>query len=112
MSDRGLPPPPPLLCSGCSVFGRDEGGSEFTFTQQHVDTLVTKWQSTMGATTGLAAAQKPDASRMAGVLELCISGEIRERTRALLCPALPCPALPCSACPHSSGWLDEEEPPS
>eukprot|EP01046_Picozoa_sp_COSAG06_P001050 COSAG06_NODE_31_length_31488_cov_60.882793_35_plen_433_part_00 len=29
------------LC--CSIFGRDEGGSGFTFTQQHVDMLITNW---------------------------------------------------------------------
>eukprot|EP01046_Picozoa_sp_COSAG06_P100195 COSAG06_NODE_46316_length_347_cov_65.786290_1_plen_36_part_01 len=29
--------------AGCGVFGRDEGGSEFSFTQQHVDILLGKW---------------------------------------------------------------------
>eukprot|EP01046_Picozoa_sp_COSAG06_P003154 COSAG06_NODE_119_length_23111_cov_51.658613_22_plen_387_part_00 len=31
------------LC--CSIFGRDEGGSGFTFTQQHVDLLITNWSN-------------------------------------------------------------------
>ena len=26
----------------CNVFGRDEGGSAFTFTQQQVDRLITR----------------------------------------------------------------------
>jgi hypothetical protein len=34
-----------LLC--CGIFGRDEGGSEFTFTSAQVDTLVTKWSQRM-----------------------------------------------------------------
>jgi hypothetical protein len=44
----------------CAVFGRDEGGSEFTFTQQHVDTLITMWSLYVGGV-GLFAYNKPSA---------------------------------------------------
>eukprot|EP01043_Picozoa_sp_COSAG02_P086203 COSAG02_NODE_23698_length_710_cov_11.057283_1_plen_89_part_10 len=56
--------------SGCSVFGRDEGGSEFTFTQEHINTLVESW---IGIMRGSGSAWiKPDATRMVA-LDLCIS---------------------------------------
>ena len=57
------------LC--CGVFGRDEGGSEFAFTQEHVDLLTTDWsQSVRGV--GYKGTSKPTADRIMA-LELCIS---------------------------------------
>ena len=60
------------------MFGRDEGGSEFTFTQQHVDLLLDKWSQTVRAV-GWNANAKPTADRVM-VVELCIS----DRTKPLL----------------------------
>jgi hypothetical protein len=60
------------------VFGRDEGGSEFTFTQQHVDLLLDKWSQTVRAV-GWNAIAKPTADRVM-VVELCIS----DRAKPLL----------------------------
>jgi uncharacterized protein YqcC (DUF446 family) len=59
------------LSAGCGVFGRDEGGSEFTFTQQHVDLLLDKWSQTVRAV-GWYASSKPTADSVMAV-ELCIS---------------------------------------
>eukprot|EP01052_Picozoa_sp_SAG31_P008864 SAG31_NODE_454_length_15434_cov_39.578285_7_plen_284_part_00 len=79
-----LVPAPPTDRAGCGVFGRDEGGSEFTFTQQQIDTLVTHWRQLMEGK-GLGGAILPDASRMASVLELCVSGAFALPTpRAIL----------------------------
>jgi hypothetical protein len=66
------------LFAGCGVFGRDEGGSEFTFTQQHVDVLLDKWSQTVRAVT-FNANSKPTADTVQ-VVELCIS----DRTKPLL----------------------------
>eukprot|EP01046_Picozoa_sp_COSAG06_P052661 COSAG06_NODE_8903_length_2036_cov_5.176562_3_plen_224_part_00 len=60
------------------MFGRDEGGSEFTFTQQHVDLLLDNWSQTVRAV-GYNATAKPTADRVM-VVELCIS----DRTKPLL----------------------------
>ena len=60
------------------MFGRDEGGSEFTFTQQHVDLLLERWSQTVRAV-GWNATSKPTADRMMAV-QLCIS----DRTKPLL----------------------------
>ena len=57
------------LC--CSVFGRDEGGSEFTFQQQHVDTLTTLWSQIVRAV-GYYVTMKPSADSISA-LELSIS---------------------------------------
>ena len=57
----------------CAVFGRDEGGSEFTFSQHHIDTLVTRWSQTVRAV-GFYKTQNPSADDMMA-LELCISDE-------------------------------------
>ena len=57
------------LC--CSVFGRDEGGSEFTFQQQHVDLLTTMWSQIVRAV-GYYVSMKPSAD-MIMALELTIS---------------------------------------
>ena len=53
------------------MFGRDEGGSEFTFTQQHVDLLLDNWSQVVRAV-GWYASTKPTADRVM-VVELCIS---------------------------------------
>ena len=55
----------------CRVFGRDESGSELTFTQQHVDILTTNWSQCVRAV-GYYASQKPTADNIFA-LELCIS---------------------------------------
>ena len=55
----------------CGVFGRDEGGSEFTFAQQHIDILLTRWTQLVRAV-GYNQIQKPTADSIM-VLELCIS---------------------------------------
>ena len=70
--------------AGCGVFGRDEGGSEFAFTQQHIDGLVLNWTVVMEGQ-GFAATTKPDATRMLA-LELCVSG------------ACASPSPPCMLC--------------
>ena len=44
----------------CGVFGRDDGGSEFTFTQQHIDILLTRWTQIVRAV-GYNKTQKPTA---------------------------------------------------
>jgi hypothetical protein len=65
-----------MLC--CNVFGRDEGGSEFTFQQQHVDLLITGW-SQMVRAVGYYVMVKPSAD-MIMPLELSIS----DRNKPLL----------------------------
>ena len=67
-----------MLSAGCGVFGRDEGGSEFTFTQQHVDALLERWSQNVRAV-GMNANSKPTADYVQ-VVELCIS----DKTKPLL----------------------------
>jgi hypothetical protein len=55
----------------CSVFGRDEGGSEFTFTAQHVSVLTENWSQSVRAV-GLHANSKPTADTIFAA-ELCVS---------------------------------------
>ena len=55
----------------CRVFGRDEGGSELTFTQHHIDILTTNWSQAVHAV-GMYAMQKPTADNIMA-LEMCIS---------------------------------------
>lgn len=57
------------LC--CGVFGRDEGGSELTFTRQQVDMLLTLWSQTVRAE-GLRGLLKFSPDRIL-VGELCVS---------------------------------------
>jgi hypothetical protein len=64
--------------AGCGVFGRDEGGSEFSFTQQHVDILLGRWSQIVRAV-GWNATSKPTADTLM-VVELCIS----DRNKPLL----------------------------
>ena len=59
------------VVAGCGVFGRDEGDSEFSFTQQQVDTLIEKWSQTVRAV-GWNRNTKPTSSTIM-VVELCIS---------------------------------------
>ena len=56
----------------CSVFGRDEGGSEFTFTQEQVDLLTMNWSQQVRAVGVHGARNKPSADTIMA-LELCIS---------------------------------------
>ena len=55
------------------MFGRDEGGVErhFTFTEQHIDILVTRWSGIVRRE-GLNANSKPTAGTVMA-LDLCIS---------------------------------------
>jgi hypothetical protein len=55
----------------CGVFGRDEGGSEFSFSQQHIDILLTRWSQIVRAV-GVYKIQKPTADTVM-TLELCVS---------------------------------------
>eukprot|EP01043_Picozoa_sp_COSAG02_P016369 COSAG02_NODE_717_length_18070_cov_20.762700_18_plen_298_part_00 len=56
----------------CSVFGRDEGGSEFTFTAQHIELLTENWSRSVRAVGFHAKGQKPSADSIFAV-ELCVS---------------------------------------
>jgi hypothetical protein len=60
------------------VFGRDEGGSEFSFTQRQVDMLLEKWSQNVRAV-GYYASSKPTAAFIM-VVELCVS----DKTKPLL----------------------------
>eukprot|EP01043_Picozoa_sp_COSAG02_P032668 COSAG02_NODE_2193_length_9555_cov_102.183481_7_plen_419_part_00 len=55
----------------CSVFGRDEGGSPFTFTPLHIKTLTDNWSQAVRAV-GLSANQKPSADNIYAA-QLCVS---------------------------------------
>ena len=59
----------------CAVFGRDEAGeadSEFRFSQQLVDALITKWSDIVRAKGVAGAVFSPNADTVM-VAELCIS---------------------------------------
>jgi len=55
----------------CRVFGRDEGGGDFAFTQKCVDSLIRKW-STIVRPDGASQNSKPTADTVQA-LELTIS---------------------------------------
>jgi hypothetical protein len=55
----------------CSVFGRDEGGSEFTFTTQQIALLTESWSQSVRAV-GFHATSKPTADSIFAA-ELCVS---------------------------------------
>lgn len=55
----------------CGVFGRDESDSEFAFTAQHIDTLLTLWSQIVRAI-GVRATRKPTKETIA-VADLCVS---------------------------------------
>lgn len=57
------------VCVG--VFGRDEGGSEFTFTPQQIDVMLTKWSQIVQAC-GTNVLVKPTADNIF-VEDLCVS---------------------------------------
>ena len=50
----------------CCVFGRDEQGSEFTFTQEHIDVLTVDWSQTV-AGEGFRATKKPTSDNIFAV---------------------------------------------
>jgi hypothetical protein len=56
----------------CSIFGRDEGGSGFTFTQQHVDLLITHWSMQVRPVLEYHANVKPSADAIFA-MQLCVS---------------------------------------
>ena len=55
----------------CRVFGRDEGGSEFTITAQHIALLTEDWSQSVRAV-GWKATAKPSADNIFAH-ELCVS---------------------------------------
>ena len=55
----------------CSVFGRDEGESEFTFTPLHIKTLTDSWSKTVRAI-GYRASTKPSGDHIYAA-QLCMS---------------------------------------
>jgi hypothetical protein len=55
----------------CSVFGRDEGESEFTFTPLHIKTLTDNWSQTVRAI-GYRASTKPSGDHIYAA-QLCMS---------------------------------------
>lgn len=57
------------LC--CAVFGRDEGGSDFTFTAEHIKLLTDSWSLVVRAV-GYRAKQKPSADSIFAA-QLCVS---------------------------------------
>jgi hypothetical protein len=57
----------------CGVFGRDEGGSEFSFSQPHIDILLTRWSQIVRAE-GYNRNNNPTADTILA-LDLCISDE-------------------------------------
>ncbi len=57
------------LC--CAVFGRDEGGSEFTFTPEHIKLLTDSWSQVVRAV-GHRARQKPSPDGIFAA-QLCVS---------------------------------------
>ena len=56
----------------CSIFGGDEGESDFTFSQHLVDQLITKWSVCVRGEDGLGATTKPTPEYVQ-VIELCKS---------------------------------------
>ncbi len=56
----------------CGVFGRDESGSEFTFTRQDIDLLTRKWSEYVHTNEGWMANTKPSADTIFAV-DLCVS---------------------------------------
>lgn len=64
----------------CGVFGRDEGGSEFTFTVQHIRMLTEAWSSSIRATDAFRAATKPSADSIFAA-QLCVSDKVSDSSR-------------------------------
>jgi hypothetical protein len=60
-----------MLC--CTVFGRDEGGSEFTFTQEHVDDMISNYSNMVRATGIFMVIEMKPSTDTIFALELCVS---------------------------------------
>ncbi len=63
----------------CSVFGRDEGGSEFAFTSLHIKTLVDSWAQIVRSE-GYRANTKPNADNIYAA-QLCVSDQVSDCLR-------------------------------
>ena len=62
----------------CAVFGKDEGGSEFTFTPPHIEMLTDNWSQSIRAI-GIYKSQKPSPDSIFAA-QLCVS----DRNKPLL----------------------------
>lgn len=60
----------------CSVFGRDEGGSDFVFTPHHIKMLTENWSQTVRAV-GFRKHQKPSADTIFAA-HLCVSDRVSD----------------------------------
>ena len=60
----------------CSVFGRDEGGCDFTFTPLHIKLLTDNWSQIVRAV-GWRANHKPSADTIFAA-HLCVSDQVRD----------------------------------
>jgi hypothetical protein len=62
----------------CAVFGKDEGGSEFTFTPLHIQLLTDDWSQYVRAV-GFKKHQKPTADNIFAT-HLCVSDRVSDRS--------------------------------
>jgi hypothetical protein len=78
----------------CAVFGKDEGGSEFTFTPLHVQLLTEDWSQSVRAVSNKKH-QKPTADNIFAA-HLCVSDRVRasrycsHELQQVLTAVLPC----------------------
>lgn len=89
----------------CGIFGRDEGGSDFSFSQKQVDTLVKRWSLFMRAE-GHEGRYIPNAQTMLA-LEMVISDENKPKllNNVAFVPYLCATTLhPCLHRALSSSW--------
>jgi hypothetical protein len=63
----------------CSVFGRDEGGSDFTFTPLHIELMTDNWSQLVRAE-GLRKNYKPSADAIFAA-QLCVSDQVSDSSR-------------------------------
>ena len=61
----------------CAVFGKDEGGSEFTFTPLHIQLLTDDWSQSVRAV-GWKKHYKPSADNIFAA-HLCVSDRVSDR---------------------------------
>ena len=61
----------------CAVFGKDEGGSEFTFTPLHIQLLTDDWSQYVRAV-GWKKLQKPSGDNIFAA-HLCVSDRVSDR---------------------------------
>ena len=61
----------------CAVFGKDEGGSELTFTPLHIQLLTDDWSQSVRAV-GWKKQQKPSADNIFAA-HLCVSDRVSAR---------------------------------